>query len=142
MAAMCTAVYHGPDGLREIATRIHLLTSALFAMLRDSRVRPTRQQFFDTLVVEVPDGVAAVRQRAIERGINLRYVDERTISISLNEAATFTDVEAIAEVVSGQARAGGFDVGASDQPAPAVAGSHDAAPAASGLHLDTIPKRR
>jgi glycine dehydrogenase len=101
MAAMY-AVYHGPDGLRRIATRVHQLTAILHAALKDSAVTVADAQFFDTLTVTIPDGVDTVRRRALEKRINLRYLDDRTVAISLDETTTLSDVGEIAAVVTGK----------------------------------------
>jgi glycine dehydrogenase len=101
MAAMY-AVYHGPDGLRRIATRVHQLTAILLAALKDSAVTVADAQFFDTLTVTIPDGVDTVRRRALEKRINLRYLDDRTVAISLDETTTLSDVGEIAAVVTGK----------------------------------------
>ena len=67
MAAMY-AVYHGPDGLRAIAEQVHDHTRALHQVLAHAGLRQLNDAFFDTLCVECPDGVSAVRQRARRRG--------------------------------------------------------------------------
>jgi len=91
MAAMY-AVYHGPDGLRQIAGRVHLLAQILADFITDSSDMTQRNaQFFDTLCVELSAGVHGVRERALAAGINLRYIDERTVGIALNETTTLED---------------------------------------------------
>ena len=91
MAAMY-AVYHGAEGLRLIAGRVHLLTRMLADYIADSPDATQRNaQFFDTICVELSGGVKGVRERALAAGINLRYIDERTVGVSLNETATFED---------------------------------------------------
>ncbi len=103
MAAMY-AVYHGPDGLREIAQRVHEHARALHQALAHAGLRQLNDAYFDTLCVECPDGVSAVRQRAEDAGINLRYLDDRHVSIALNERVTAEDVADIAAAVSGARR--------------------------------------
>jgi glycine dehydrogenase len=97
MAAMY-AVYHGPQGLRAIAARVHRLTTILARELGSLGLAQQNAQYFDTLRVTVPQGVETVRVHAIEHGINFRYVDERTIGISLNETVMLDDVEDIIAV--------------------------------------------
>ncbi len=102
MAAMY-AVYHGPDGLRRIATRVHLLTVLLYRSLRENAGLTSRvQQFFDTVTFDVAD-VDAVRGRALTARINLRFEGDRTVAISLDETTTLTDVREIVSVVTGAA---------------------------------------
>jgi glycine dehydrogenase len=92
MAAMY-AVYHGPDGLRRIAARVHLFARLLADSLQRSAGTTQRNaQFFDTLCIELPGSVQGVRERALAAGINLRYIDDRTVCIALNETTTFEDV--------------------------------------------------
>jgi glycine dehydrogenase len=81
------AVYHGPDGLRAIAQRVHDLTLRLSTMLRTGGVDVAAGPFFDTLCVTVDDAddvLAAARSR----GINLRRVDDARVGISLDETTT------------------------------------------------------
>ena len=86
MASMY-AVYHGPDGLRAIATRVARLTFRLATSLRDAGVEVLTEDHFDTVQVRVADS-HTVLAAARERGINLRRLDDRTIGISLDETTT------------------------------------------------------
>jgi len=97
MAAMY-AVYHGPHGLRAIATRVHRLAAMLARELTALGVTQLNTHYFDTLRVELPRNVDALRPHAIEHGINFRYVDERTVGIALNETVTVDDVADIIAV--------------------------------------------
>ena len=97
MAAMY-GVYHGPDGLNAIAGRVHELTRVLEGELAAIGVHQTNPAYFDTLRLEMPSGVEAVRRAALEAGINFRYIDERAVGISLNETVTTGDVQDIVNV--------------------------------------------
>ncbi len=66
------AVYHGPEGLRAIAERVHRLASILAAGLRKTGVPPVSDDFFDTLTVSVGNEADAILKRAEAKGINLR----------------------------------------------------------------------
>ena len=101
MAAMY-GVYHGADGVRAIAGRIHTLARVLAAELGKLGLRQTNAHYFDTLRVEAPAGVDAIRTRALAAGINFRYIDERTVGISLNETVSTSDVRDIISVFSGK----------------------------------------
>jgi len=88
-------VYHGPDGLRTIARRVHRLTAVLATGLRDAGVDIAHDAFFDTLRVTVPGRAREVAGAARERNLNLRVVDEDTLGISLDETTTRAVVEAV-----------------------------------------------
>jgi glycine dehydrogenase len=92
MASMY-AVYHGPDGLREIAENIHQLTATLAAGLKKLGYKITSENFFDTLRVELGNTkLSAILDAANERNINLRIFDNSTVGISLDETTTETDL--------------------------------------------------
>jgi len=102
MASMY-AVYHGPDGLRVIAQRVHRLTELLAAGLRKLGYRLGEQPFFDTLLIEAAENNAAIHQAAHAAGINLRRVDDSHIGLSLDETTEIADVERLWQVfASGQ----------------------------------------
>ncbi len=88
------AVYHGPEGLTEIAMRVHRLTSALAAALAKGGLIVRNNTWFDTLAVKVP-APAAVIAAAAERGINLRRIDATSVGVSLDETVTPETVEAL-----------------------------------------------
>src|SRR5262245_17815054 len=128
MAAMY-AVYHGPEGLRAIASRVHALAGVLERALQSLGLSQVNPHYFDTLQVAVPQGVETVRPHALEHGINFRYVDERTIGIALNETVSSRDVRDIVEVF---AEATGRPMPTANDLDPVTAGVIDrlAAPAA------------
>jgi glycine cleavage system P protein (glycine dehydrogenase) len=97
MAAMY-GVYHGPDGLKAIAVRVHELTRRLERQLAAMGVKQTNPAYFDTLRIELPSEAEAVRRVALEAGINFRYIDDRTVGISLNETVTTDDVQDVVNV--------------------------------------------
>ena len=97
MAAMY-AVYHGPDGLKAIAGRVHALTRVLDSELKALGVRQTNAHYFDTLRVEMPSGTDAVRAAALAAGINFRYIDTHTVGIALNETVSTADLRDIIAV--------------------------------------------
>jgi glycine cleavage system P protein (glycine dehydrogenase) len=85
MAAMY-AVYHGPEGLRRIARRVHALTVLLAAGLRRLGFDVGGEPFFDTLRVRLsPSQGAKIRSEARARRINLRAYDDGSVGISLDE---------------------------------------------------------
>lgn len=94
MASMY-AVYHGPQGLRTIAERVHRLTATLAAGLSQMGLAPANATYFDTLTVPVAGKAAAVHAAAAARGINLRAIDADRVGVSLDETATRDDVLAL-----------------------------------------------
>ena len=84
------AAWHGPDGLRRIAARVHRQTVALAAALRAGGVDVVNEACFDTITVRIPGRADAVLDAARSRGINLRPVDADTVAISLDETTTET----------------------------------------------------
>ena len=92
MASMY-AVYHGPEGLRRIARRVHLLTRLLQQGLGALGYKTNGTPVFDTLQVQTTvEDRDAIRERALAQDINLRYFDDGTIGISLDETKTLDDV--------------------------------------------------
>ncbi|HLM63546.1 MAG TPA: glycine dehydrogenase (aminomethyl-transferring), partial [Acidimicrobiales bacterium] len=87
MASMY-AVYHGPDGLRAIAERIHGGATVLAAALRAAGYDLVNDSWFDTLTVRAPGQAAELAERARQHRINLRRVDGDTLSLSLDETVT------------------------------------------------------
>jgi len=101
MASMY-AVYHGPDGLREIAENIHQLTATLAAGLKKLGYKITSENFFDTLRVELGNTkLSAILDAANERNINLRIFDNYTVGISLDETTTETDLIDLWQIFAG-----------------------------------------
>ncbi len=97
MASMY-AVYHGPDGLRAIASRVGGLTQSLAETLRQGGVELVHDAFFDTVQVRVPGGAGAIADRARdEHNILLHVVDGDTVGISVDET---TDTDTIAALVT------------------------------------------
>ena len=90
MASMY-AVYHGPEGLKQIARRIKLLTELLAAGLRHAGAAVNKEPFFDTLTVQ---GVDATRIHAAAQAkkINLRAIDATSVGIALDETSTAEEV--------------------------------------------------
>src|SRR5580700_9036308 len=90
------AVYHGPQGLTAIATRIHGFAKLLERELAKDGVAQLNEAFFDTLRLEVPAGAAERLRKAAEKArINFRYRDDGTINVALDEATDARDIEAI-----------------------------------------------
>ena len=89
------AVYHGPEGLRKIASRIHAHAAALALGLRELGVKVFDQPFFDTLRVQCDRPGVEIIAAAAERGINLRRFDDDSIGIALDETTDASDLRNI-----------------------------------------------
>jgi len=94
------AVYHGSSGLKKIAGRIHKLTKLLDESLRGLGFHQTNKLFFDTLKINFdnPNELKLVKEEAIARGINFRYINGNSIGISLNEVTSFVDVLELVQI--------------------------------------------
>lgn len=90
------AVYHGPNGLRGIAERIHTLTSTLAAGLSAAGHTVVNASWFDTLTINANANV--VRRKAEDARVNLRYDDSGTVGVSIDEATTVADIQTLFEV--------------------------------------------
>ena len=97
MAAMY-AVYHGPEGLRAIATQVHERARALEGILSTLGYEQRSAAYFDTIRLEVPAGTAVLRQQAEGAGLNFQYVGDREVVIALDETVTPRDLAAIGAV--------------------------------------------
>jgi glycine dehydrogenase len=89
------AVYHGPDGLREIAQRVHWLTCALADGLRAGGFEARNESFFDTVAVRAPARAEELSARARAERINVRVVDADTICIACDETTTTDTVHRV-----------------------------------------------
>ncbi len=97
------AVYHGPQGLLQIARRVHGLAATLAEGLRAGGCELGSAPFFDTLRVQrVPGGADAAIARAAARKINLRRLDDETLVIALDETTGAADVAELIEAVTGR----------------------------------------
>ncbi|MBB5515660.1 glycine dehydrogenase [Rubricella aquisinus] len=94
MASMY-AVFHGPEGLRAIAQKIHLKATDLAAGLEDAGYTIDQDSFFDTFTVEVGHMQGLIIRAALAEGINLRAVGADHIGITLDEKITRANIEAV-----------------------------------------------
>ncbi|HEU4686248.1 MAG TPA: aminomethyl-transferring glycine dehydrogenase [Nitrospira sp.] len=99
------AVYHGPDGLRRIAERVHTLALTLAEGLRQLGFEISSDAVFDTIRVRLTKSQAdQVVIRADEQGINLRRHEDDSIGVSLDEASTQEEVQRLIEIFVGHDR--------------------------------------
>lgn len=90
MAAMY-GVYHGPDGLINIAKRVALLTQTVAEALVSRGFELASTHFFDTVTVKVKDN-AAIKEKALRQQINLRYINATSVTFALDETVTTSDL--------------------------------------------------
>ncbi len=109
------ATYHGPDGLRSIAERVHGLTTMLVAGLHGAGIETRHETWFDTITVYVPGEAEQVVAAALDRGINLRLIGQDEVGIALDET---TDSTVVGQVLASF----GVDDGPGDASAPSPLG--------------------
>ena len=90
------AVYHGPEGLKHIANNVHNSAATLAVALENIGYSQLNASFFDTIVIKADKEV--IKPIAERHEINFYYIDNHTISISLNETTTLNDLNAIIAV--------------------------------------------
>ncbi|MCI2230057.1 aminomethyl-transferring glycine dehydrogenase [Polaribacter sp. MSW13] len=87
------AVYHGKNGLQNIADKVHKNTKTLAIVLEDLGFKQLNTSFFDTILVEVE--VAKLKTIAEAHKINFNYIDDKHVSISINETVGLKELKAI-----------------------------------------------
>ncbi|HRE80734.1 MAG TPA: aminomethyl-transferring glycine dehydrogenase, partial [Opitutaceae bacterium] len=116
MASMY-AVYHGPEGLRQIARRVKQLTEMLAQALLQAGAKVTPGIFFDTLVISNVSA-ARVHAAAHAKKINLRAVSETSVGLSLDETTTLQDIALLATLFRESATLPAPESAQTDFPAP------------------------
>jgi glycine dehydrogenase len=109
VVASMYAVYHGADGLREIAQGVHDRAARLAGALKTAGHQLAHQEFFDTLTVRVPGRATEVVGRARELGVLLRHVDGDTVGVSCGETTTDAHLRSVLKAV-GVVGSSGLDV--------------------------------
>lgn len=95
------AVYHGPNGLKAIAERVHTMAGILNSELKELGYRQKNQSYFDTIQVELPyssSQLSGIRAAALEAKMNFRYIDGQTIGITVSETTQPEDLQQIVEI--------------------------------------------
>ncbi|MBN9005291.1 MAG: aminomethyl-transferring glycine dehydrogenase [Rhizobiales bacterium] len=110
------AVYHGPEGLAEIARTVHRRTAVLAAGLAKLGFAPLHESFFDTLTVKAGDKQGAIVARARDEKINLRGNSGGTLGIALDETTTPETVEAVWRAFGGTLSYADVEAGIRDTP--------------------------
>ncbi|OHR22801.1 aminomethyl-transferring glycine dehydrogenase [Corynebacterium sp. HMSC034A01] len=94
VTASMYAVYHGPEGLTDIARAVHKRAADFAASLEAAGVKVKHAEFFDTVAVEVA-GAPEVVAKLADAGYLVRAIDETTVGVSFGEDTTDADVEAL-----------------------------------------------
>ena len=97
MASMY-GVFHGPDGLKSIALKIHELTVLLDNALNKIGIKQFNKNYFDTLLLKGP--TEKIKIIAEKNKINFNYIDDKHFSISINEATSLNDIQLIVDVIA------------------------------------------
>ena len=92
------AVYHGKEGLCEIAKKINMLTCNLKENLTQAGFDSLNEHFFDTLVIKTNEDTQQIHKRALEHQINLRVIDSENIGVSLDETTTAEDLQILLNI--------------------------------------------
>ncbi len=100
------ATYHGPDGLKAIASKVHGLAKTLDAGLKAVGFNQLNSNYFDTLLIDSKGMSAAIKMEAESMGINFRYFNNGHIGIALDETCEVSDVADIVAVFAKCASAG------------------------------------
>tara|TARA_R100001143_G_scaffold63310_1_gene69656 strand:+ start:15287 stop:18205 length:2919 start_codon:yes stop_codon:yes gene_type:complete len=111
------AVYHGPAGLKRIASRIHGLTKLTASGLKSMGLNVINEHFFDTITIKglTTDEIKRVKEKAETRSVNFRYLPD-AIGVSFDETKSLSDVEEVLSIFSEALnKQSGFDVIAESQ---------------------------
>ncbi|MCF0207504.1 MAG: aminomethyl-transferring glycine dehydrogenase [Bacteroidales bacterium] len=97
MMAGFYAVYHGPEGLKRIATNIHSAAKLLAGEIKKLGYKIANTNFFDTVVVSGAN-CKEIEKLALQRKINFHYIDEKTVGFSTDEIISLADINNIIEI--------------------------------------------
>ncbi|MCV2883439.1 aminomethyl-transferring glycine dehydrogenase [Aestuariibacter sp. AA17] len=103
------AVYHGPEGLKTIASRIHRMTDIMADGLKQLGYELENTTWFDTLTVNVGDKKDTILERAYAKGINLRSDLDNAVGISFDETASRADLTTLFAIFGGDSHAVDID---------------------------------
>ncbi len=94
------AVYHGQEGVKEIANRIHAIASFIATEVEVLGYRQLNDSFFDTIKIKLPDNVrlSDIKRYSVELEMNFRYFETGEVGISIDETTNMDDINWILEV--------------------------------------------
>ena len=118
------AVYHGPEGLKNIADKTHALASIFAAGAKKLGFTPPTDPFFDTVSLGCPNGADAAVEACRAKGINIRKLDASRVAASFDETTTPADVDDLFAAMNG-VKAPDFSVASlAGGVSPAIAPGH------------------
>jgi glycine dehydrogenase len=115
VVASMYAVYHGPEGLRAIGTRVHRYAAVLAHALREGGVGVESEEFFDTITAVARGRAADVVASARQLGLHLRLIDEDRVGISTSEVTTRSTLTAVLRAFGVSSGSGALDLASVDQ---------------------------
>ena len=86
-------MYHGPERLKHIASKIHFHTQLLKKGLEKVGLKILSKKYFDTLLIESPSKAKFWYKKSVEQGINFRFINDNIFGISLDETTTLEEVD-------------------------------------------------
>lgn len=109
------ATYHGPDGLKKIAGRVHAITRLFAEAISKAGYTLVNENYFDTLKINASSHLSAIRQSCEAAQINLRYFDGESIGVSFDETTTISDVQHLVDIFCKAAGTASVNVGEAAQ---------------------------
>ena len=88
-------VWHGPEGIKAIAERIHLLARVLSSTLKELGYEQENRDYFDTLMINAGSAAEKIHKQARDNHINFRHTEKERIGIALDETTQAEDIEEI-----------------------------------------------
>ena len=96
------AMYHGPEGLRAIAERLHTNAARVATALQKAGYGIAHKDFFDTVVVEAPGAADELVAKALDAGVNIRRFDANRVGISVGESHDDAVLGRLVKVLGGE----------------------------------------
>lgn len=99
------AVYHGHEGLVKIAQRVHGMAAYLSEAIQAYGFKQLNDQFFDTLHILLPEHIQieAIKKEALDYDVNLRYINDNEIGISIDETTDLDDLDVLLDIFASAA---------------------------------------
>ena len=114
MAAMYS-VFHGPDGLKNIAKRVAVLTQTVAEAIEEFGFELVSDHYFDTITIRTND-ISTIKEKAERQQINLRYIDNNHIGISIDETTLTEDLYDLINCFENDKNPVTFDIHHDDEP--------------------------